>query len=107
MRLNNGTNNQDLGRNSVAIGQGCVTNAPNQTALGRYPELPLGDNINDALIIGAGKSANDRFTALRVTESGEVLLGGNEVYMTSPDTGEIINVYMTGSNNRLKKVIML
>lgn len=107
MKLNNGTNNKDLGQNSIAIGHGCIAVGKEQTVLGKYPDLPTQETSTDALIIGGGKSEGERYTALRVTQNGEVLLGGNEVFMTSPDTGEIIQVYMTGSNNRLKKAIML
>lgn len=104
--LNNGTGNAALGKDSIAIGQGCVALGLNQTVLGAYPEVPTGDASNDKFILGAGRNANERNTILRVTESGELIVGGGEVYMLSPDTGDIIQVYMLGSNNRIKKVYL-
>ena len=107
LKNNNGTGNANLGKRSVALGQGCVSYGDDQTVLGRYPDIPTGDASTDALIIGGGRSKDDRFTALRVNKDGEVLIGGGEpVYMLHPDTLDIVPVYMTGTNNRIKKVLM-
>lgn len=107
VKNNNGTGNANLGNRSVAIGQGCVSFGDDQTVIGRYPEIPSGDTSSDAVIIGGGSSKEDRFTALRVNKDGEVLIGGGEpVYMLHPDTLDIVPVYMTGSNRRIKKVLM-
>ena len=105
--LKNGTGNVALGKNSIAIGQGCVAYGDNQTVLGRYPDVNTSDSSNDALVIGGGSSKDSRATALRVDDKGEVFLGGGgEIYMFSPDTHDIIPVFMTGTNNRIKKVLM-
>jgi len=104
IKLNNGTGNEALGTNSIAFGQGCVALGVDQTVLGSYPTIPTGDASNDKFILGGGSNPSQRKTVLRVTETGEIVQGGGEVYMMSPDTGEIIPVYMNGSNNRLKRV---
>lgn len=107
MELNNGTGNKALRRGGVAIGQGCIAVGENQTAFGRFPEVPYGDASSDAFVVGGGSSPSNRTTAIRVDKNGEVLIGGgDEVYMMSPDTGDIIPVFMTGTDNRLKKVLI-
>jgi len=106
INLKNGTGNAALGKNSIAIGQGCVAFGDNQTVLGRYPDIPTGDTTSDILIIGGGIRDNSRFTALRIKSDGEIISGGESVFMMSPDTHDIIEVVMTGTNNRIKKVLM-
>ena len=106
MKLNNGTGNADIGLNSIAIGHGCVALGLEQTVLGSYPDIPTGDTSNDKFILGGGSSPSQRSTVLRVSETGEIIQGGGEIYMFSPDTGDIIPVFMTGSNNRIKKVYL-
>ena len=104
MRLENGTGNTAIREKSVAIGQGAVTVGYEQTALGRYPEIPSGDASADAMVFGGGHKGL-RHTAARITSEGEFLTaGGYPVYMTNPHTLEICKVYMIGKNNNIKQV---
>ena len=107
VKTNNGTGNANYGRRGHALGTGCVTVGDDQMVLGRYPEIPTGDASTDAFIIGGGRSKDERQTALRVTESGEVLIqGGTPVYMIHPDTLDIVQVYFVGRNRRIKEVLI-
>jgi hypothetical protein len=44
----------------------------NSTALGRYNATMAG---NDVLVVGSGSGSSTKFTALRVTDNGSVILG--------------------------------
>jgi hypothetical protein len=60
------------GARSVGIGTGTMAQNANSTAVGRYNSDMAS---NDVLVIGSGSSVSTRFTALRVTNNGDVILG--------------------------------
>ncbi len=67
-----GYQNEVTGTRGVAIGCGTNASQSQSTALGRF-NAAMEDN--DVLAIGSGSDNSNRFTALRVTDSGDVVLG--------------------------------
>jgi trimeric autotransporter adhesin len=67
-----GYQNTASGTRSLALGTGTRALNPDSTALGRHNVTMA---TNDVLAIGSGSDANNRFTALRVTDDGGVILG--------------------------------
>lgn len=61
-----------LADGGMALGTGVRAEKPTSTALGRYNDEML---ANEVLAIGSGSDGNNRFTALRVTNDGGVILG--------------------------------
>lgn len=67
-----GGSNTVSGTSGVAIGIGLTTSKSQSTALGRFNSDM---QSNDVLVVGSGTDANTKFTALRVTSDGGVILG--------------------------------
>jgi hypothetical protein len=77
--LNNGTGNwAPAGTGSIAIGQGAVANARNQTVLGAYNVV----SSTDVMQVGAGTSPADRYRSLTFTQDGNFLVQGGYLYTT-------------------------
>nr|MBI1231424.1 hypothetical protein [Cytophagales bacterium] len=75
--LHNGTGNwAPSGSASIAIGQGVVANARNQTVLGAYNVI----SPTDIIQMGGGSSAQDRYRALTFTQDGNFLVQGGYLY---------------------------
>ncbi len=75
--LHNGTGNwAPAGTASIAIGQGVIANARNQTVLGAYNVV----SNNDIIQVGGGTSATDRYRALTFTQEGNFLVQGGYLY---------------------------
>ena len=64
--------NEVSGTRGLAMGSGTRAAITDSTALGRYNADMV---ANDVLAIGSGSDSNNRFTALRVTDDGGVILG--------------------------------
>jgi hypothetical protein len=67
-----GSNNESSGTRSVSIGTGSRANVTSGTALGKFNSSMAS---TDVVAIGSGSDSNNRFTALRVTSDGGVILG--------------------------------
>lgn len=75
--LHNGTGNwAPTGTGAIAIGQGVVANARNQTVLGAYNVV----SPTDIIQFGGGTSAQDRYRALTFTQDGNFLVQGGYLY---------------------------
>ena len=105
--LGNGTGNScDPNSRNTLLGDYLKSLGSGQTVVGRYNAF-TSDSSSDLMQIGAGLDGQNRVNAVTVKKDGEIVFnGGGEVYMTHPLTLEIVQVYMTNSNNRIKKVYL-
>lgn len=77
--LHNGTGNwAPTGTGSIAMGQGVIANARNQTVLGAYNVV----SPTDIVQVGAGASPTERYRALTFTQDGNFLVQGGYLYTT-------------------------
>jgi hypothetical protein len=77
--LHNGTGNwAPAGTASVALGQGAVATARNQTVLGAYNVV----SPDDIIQVGGGTSNTDRYRAFTFTQDGNFLVQGGYLYTT-------------------------
>lgn len=96
--LNNGTGNwAPAGTAAVAIGQGVIANARNQTVLGAYNVVSATDMVQ----IGGGTSPTDRYRALTFTQDGNFLVQGGYLYTT--DGREIVFASQRGPQGQVKR----
>lgn len=96
--LHNGTGNwAPAGTGSIAIGQGVVANARNQTVLGAYNVV----SPTDIVQVGAGSSAQDRYRALTFTHDGNFLVQGG--YLYTSDGREIMFASQRNEQNQPKR----
>lgn len=73
--LDNGTNYAKSGSNSTVFGEGNVARGQNQTVVGSYAAV---DNTS-VFQVGTGTNADDRQTALKIDEDGEMVQFGGQI----------------------------
>jgi hypothetical protein len=73
--LDNGTNYAKSGSNSTVFGEGNVARGQNQTVVGSYAAV---DNTS-VFQVGTGANADDRQTAMKIDEDGELVQFGGQV----------------------------
>lgn len=96
--LHNGTGNwAPTGSGAVAIGQGVVANARNQTVLGAYNVV----SQTDVIQVGGGTSPTDRYRALTFTQDGNFLVQGG--YLYTSDGREIMFASQRSEQGQVKR----
>ncbi len=101
--LNNGLGNKvSAGTGSFVAGQFLDVRGQQQTVFGRYNDPA---NTSDIFVVGSGTDDDNRADAIRVNKDGEPTFYGGEVFMENSD-GEIVPVYITGTDDRIKNVMI-